>query len=82
MSDHGSLTASFRVALVRAQAWEGDGDAAAEETTAAAAAVASAGDPIGQSGGFITVSDREARAVDRTETRDWAGGDDGHYGLR
>lgn len=84
MSDHGSLTVSFRVALVRVHPREGERDAPAEETTAAAAgaAVVSAGDPIGQSGGFVTVSDREARGGERTETRDWDGGDDGHYGLR
>ncbi|CAN0279563.1 unnamed protein product [Laminaria digitata] len=90
MSDHGSLTSSFRVALVTVQAQEGDGGGVpvTSATAAAAAAAVSAEDSIGQSGGFIVAPDREASlgsgvvGGDRIETRDWGGGDDGHYGLR
>lgn len=81
MSDHGSLTASFRVARVTEQAQQGGGGAPVAEDSTTAAAV-STGDPIGQSGGFIAASDREARGGDRADTRDWGGGDDGFYGLR
>ena len=92
MSDHGSLTCSFRVTITSLQDQGLDGGAPVTATAAAAtaaAAVAAAGDSIGPSDDFVAASDRgEARGGrggggGRSETAvDWVGGDDGHYGLR
>lgn len=91
MSDHGSLTTSFQVvppappSRASDPATSGsninrsasiDGKATGDDAADTAAAAASIG-RAGSTGGALEGPDDHT-----SETRDWGGGDDGHYGLR